>query len=619
MRKRIILIIMTVIIIVAGLSGCVQQKSNMLKVQNGVLDISENYGSLDNKPIVLKGDWAFYWDKFLLGSELDNTEPDLYGQVPKAWNHYTLNGENLPAAGYATYRLHVMSDVPEGTVLGLQIPYFASAYRLYINEKEIAQNGIAATDKQSEVGQFSPKAVYFSVPDQNFDIVIQVSNFECAYGGFWNTMSLGTAESIRHMDELSFAKIFLTYGIVLIIAVYSLILFITNRELKRFLYFALMCLFSVLTIDSVDYQILFQGIMKISFHLFVYLWFSSSLWCVFFLLVVCYKIYPSKLSDILVKIYLAVCLIFQIIFTVTDTLFCTGTSDVHNAVAVFGLLFATIIAISGIIKGHSEGWINILCIVILLAVYVHDTLFLCDVIYNPLGKMCYFGILMCILLLMLMLLRLNKSYHERLEASELAFLQAQIKPHFIFNSLNTLIALSYEDIDKTRKLMGKFSQYLRNSFDFAGTNQFVNFDEEMEYVQAFAEIEKARFEERLVINFEIDDGIDAKVPILVLQPVIENAVVHGVLPRMEGGCISVSIKKSANQLDFCVKDDGVGFDTEQWEMTKLTETKKGIGLYNIDQRLKKLTKRGLKIKSEIGIGTQVSWSIPVGKRRTRYI
>jgi len=355
--------------------------------------------------------------------------------------------------------------------------------------------------------------------------------------------------------------------------------------------------------------------MNISFKAFAYIWFSAPGWCVFFLLALCHRIYPSKISSVFVKVYLAICVCFQIVFTVTEPIFYTGMADIHNAASILGLIFATLTAVYGIIKGQKEGWINILCLVILLAVYIHDVLLLTNLIYNPFGKMCYMGILICILLLMSMILILNKRYYERLEASELAFLQAQIKPHFIFNTINALIALSYEDIEKTRKLMGKFSQYLRNSFDFTGTDQFVSFDKEMEYVKAFVEIQKARFEERLTVDFDIDDDIHAEVPILVLQPVIENAIVHGILPRTEGGHISVSIKKQKDQLVFCIKDDGVGFDVEYWERTKLNKSNSGIGLYNIDRRLIKLTKAGLTIKSEIEIGTQVCWRVPIGNRR----
>jgi hypothetical protein len=263
MRIKFALLIALTTILMICLTGCIFQRKNAPNIQNGTLDLSGNCSFLNDHSIILQGKWAFYWNKFLLGSDLRNTVPDLYGQVPNAWNDYTLNGKMLPAAGYATYRLHFVSDMPAGTILGLQVPYFISAYRLYINEKEIARNGIVATNRQNEVGRFSPKIVYFTTPAKGFDIVVQVSNFSCAYSGFRNAMSLGTVKNIQLKDEFTYAEIFLTYGIELLIALYALAMYINNRHLTHCLYLFLMCVFTILTIDSVDHQILLQGIMKI--------------------------------------------------------------------------------------------------------------------------------------------------------------------------------------------------------------------------------------------------------------------------------------------------------------------------------------------------------------------
>jgi Putative regulator of cell autolysis len=321
------------------------------------------------------------------------------------------------------------------------------------------------------------------------------------------------------------------------------------------------------------------------------------------------------MSSVFIKIYLAICLFFQVTYSVTDTLFYTSISNFHNVGEILGILFALIAAIHGLLKGVREGWINIICVAIILATYVHDVFLLYNIVYNPIGKLCYIGTLLFALLMMVIIAQLNERYRHRLETSELAFLQAQIKPHFIFNTINTLITLTYEDVEKTRMLMIKFSQYLRNSFDFTGTDQYISFEKDMEYVTAFVEIEKVRFEGRFEIEYDIDNDIHAKVPILILQPVIENAIVHGVLQSEKYGHVWVSVKIQSDHLAFCVKDDGVGFDQKQWDRTRMIKAQKRIGLLNIDNRLKKLTEKGLTIKSEIGVGTQVSWNIPIRGNR----
>ncbi|MEN6326215.1 MAG: ATP-binding protein [Syntrophomonas sp.] len=208
------------------------------------------------------------------------------------------------------------------------------------------------------------------------------------------------------------------------------------------------------------------------------------------------------------------------------------------------------------------------------------------------------------------LIQLKRSVDKSI-ASELAFLQAQIKPHFLHNTINTVVSISRYDTEQARRLLINFSNYLRRSFDFKGLSQFVPLKNEIELVRDYLDIEKAQFEERLEVTFEVCDDKDIKVPILMLQPVVENALQHGVLPRREGGRIEVSVKRKENELIFTVKDNGVGMDGEKLKNVMADEFGNGVGLSNIDKRLKKLYGKGLLIYSSPGSGTEVSWSVPI--------
>jgi len=112
---------------------------------------------------------------------------------------------------------------------------------------------------------------------------------------------------------------------------------------------------------------------------------------------------------------------------------------------------------------------------------------------------------------------------------------------------------------------------------------------------------------------EVCDDADVKVPILMLQPVVENAILHGVLPKREGGRIEVTIKKDEKMLIFTVKDNGVGIEREKLGSILKRESGSGVGLSNIDNRLRKLYGEGLHINSSSSGGTEVTWSIPVSK------
>ena len=208
------------------------------------------------------------------------------------------------------------------------------------------------------------------------------------------------------------------------------------------------------------------------------------------------------------------------------------------------------------------------------------------------------------------LVEMKKSVEKAINA-ELKFLQSQIKPHFLYNVLNTIISVSIWDAEKARVLLMDLSNFLRNSFDFKEKRQFVPLKNEIEISKAYVSLEKARFEERLEVDFEITVELNVMVPMLILQPLIENAIIHGILVRSEGGRVNVSIKKELNTLVFVVRDDGIGMDEEKIKDIMKGEANRGIGLINIEERLKKLYGRGLTIQSSPGNGTEIKWFMPI--------
>lgn len=203
---------------------------------------------------------------------------------------------------------------------------------------------------------------------------------------------------------------------------------------------------------------------------------------------------------------------------------------------------------------------------------------------------------------------------DKAKASELAFLQAQIKPHFLYNALNTFVCISLYDIDKARNLIMEFGNYLRRSFDFKNLNQTVPLKNELELVRAYLEIEKARFEEKIEVVYDLPEDLEVQIPMLVLQPIIENALIHGILPKDEGGRIEICIRRVEEALYIKVKDNGVGMDPAMMPDDMRYEFGRGVGISNIDSRLRKLYGKGLQIDSSPGMGTEVTIYVPISSR-----
>ncbi|WP_238188541.1 ATP-binding protein [Paenibacillus sp. L3-i20] len=209
------------------------------------------------------------------------------------------------------------------------------------------------------------------------------------------------------------------------------------------------------------------------------------------------------------------------------------------------------------------------------------------------------------------LITLKQSINERLRM-EAAYLQAQIHPHFLFNTLNSIMALGDIDTEKMQKLGNAFAAFLRISFNFLNTGKLVELSHELELAKAYLYIEQERFGDRLNVVWEVEEDIHLLLPPLSIQPLIENAVKHGLLSRRTGGTVHIRITRKEGCTLVEVIDNGVGMEQEQ-VMQLLGPTMKetgGIGLSNTNRRLTQLYGQGLSIISKLNEGTTVSFVIP---------
>jgi signal transduction histidine kinase len=211
---------------------------------------------------------------------------------------------------------------------------------------------------------------------------------------------------------------------------------------------------------------------------------------------------------------------------------------------------------------------------------------------------------------------------RRAEAAELALaraelraLRAQINPHFLFNALTTIRYFVRTDADVARRLLLNLSQVLQSALH---SEQFISLQDEITFVKAYLSLEQARLNDRLRVHWDLLTGdiLDHPVPALILQPLVENAVIHGIAPQMEGGTVTIGMRRANGNLVLYVTDDGCG--TDQQQLFDLLNgapppLERGcIGLRNIDGRLRALygDMYGLAIESAVGHGTRAEIHIP---------
>ena len=197
----------------------------------------------------------------------------------------------------------------------------------------------------------------------------------------------------------------------------------------------------------------------------------------------------------------------------------------------------------------------------------------------------------------------------RLSESRLELLRAQLQPHFLFNSLNTIAELIHEDPDRADRMLTGLSDLLRASLD-AGGRQEVPLRDELDLTRRYLDIHAARFGDRLRVDIEVPEAcLDARVPHFVLQPLVENAVVHGIAPSADPGLIRIAATASESQLELVVEDSGQGIDG--------AAPAAGIGLANTRARLEALYRgrASLVVAPRAGGGTRAVIVLPLERRR----
>ncbi len=168
----------------------------------------------------------------------------------------------------------------------------------------------------------------------------------------------------------------------------------------------------------------------------------------------------------------------------------------------------------------------------------------------------------------------------RLAEANLQALQRQLHPHFLFNTLNTISALMHRDTEAADATLERLGDLLRLTLDRVGT-QHVTLQDELDFLRKYLEIEKTRFGDRLQVHTEVDlDTLDAAVPNLVLQPLVENALRHGIGPKIGGGRVEITARREGDNLRLEVRDNGVGLTSEAFNT--------GVGLTNTRSRLEHL-------------------------------
>lgn len=606
-----------------------QEQSSSLQAVNGRMELKD-WNMERTKILPLDGEWEFYWEQLLTPAdflEQDADRPMLTGYipVPGLWNGKQYGEEKIPVFGYSTYRL-VLENVPYHGVLGLQKGNARFSSKIYVNGQELLHDGVPAGRAADYKSGNTPQLGFFNNDSGRIEILVQVANYEYMNAGIPVSLELGKEAVMLHQHQKNNLLALAVFAILLTIALLHLIFFAValTGGLKEYLLplFSLFCFLIAIGNGLADQRPLLLLLPEIPFTMVFKMkdFFLSANFIVMIWIFHKFKkgllpLRPVRIISIAYGCYLAAVVVLPIYVYYKIHLLVMACNTIILLVLLIRAIFLYI--------RNAEG---LLLFIAILSINLYSA----DAILFSLGLktsssfiqvyIMIFAVVMILLLSMQYFTALSslKTSVKRTREAEIAFLRAQINPHFLYNALNSIASLCGSAPDKAEEVVVELSQYLRHSFDFKRMDAMSTLTKELELLEAYLYVEKTRFGNRLKVEYDIDETLDIPIPPLILQPLVENAVKHGLMDNISGGTVTISIKRQAQAAVFTITDNGVGMDVGMLgELLQENPKDRGIGVWNINQRLKMLYNIELKVISQKGYGTQVTFALPLGEKEIR--
>lgn len=570
----------------------------------------------ETEVITLDGEWEFY----PMQLKNNNFDKPYYIQVPGSWKHSLDVKKNDNRYGYGTYRLVVRLE--EHTNYCLKARFVSSAYRVYINGEFVRANGRLGTNKEREVASWEPKIIPFQTKQADTEIVIQVSNYSCYEGGIITSIVLGRPTAVYKYSILTILRNAVFMGIILGIGFFIIIFNLAVRKNQLSGWLGLFCLASFLLELIFDGEILFLLFPNAPVSLSTRIEYLAFIGQVIAMIQFVRSMYPEYTNKKVFYIIRSIDVLYFISVLVASTLSLIYTDIILIAVLFMNWFYCVYVILLSRKTYKKSNLILLLGIGFLLVGGILQLLNMRWLLNCKLGLSEDFYILGVLLFILcqsyIIFFDVEENFRRANLAKrmEIAFLQAQIAPHFFFNVINNIYYLMDKDASSAKRLLLCFSNFLRvkHKFDYR-INIFYTLKEELDLVHSFVEIENIRLDNKITLTVEVNEAVlQTKILPLLLQPLVENSIKHG----FQGKPLSIKIIISKHQdgIGYCIKDNGRGISRNQ--LVDIMQNKieaKGVGITNINYRLQDCYGTMLHIDSMLEEGTAITFHI---KENTNY-
>ena len=596
--------------------GNLSLKADNLTPVNAVFDCTDARPFHKHSRYYLEGEWEFYYRQFIESDPQGEPKLSEMLEVPSSWAGNPLYDSPYESGGYASYRAYI-KGFPYKDPVTIYIPNIASAYRIYLDGQLVTESGTlskSATDTWSTPS--SSKQKILLTPEEH-EIVIEISSE--SYSGLYLAPIIADHS---YTQNYTYSFLGIRYAFIGIVIYAAIILFILGflskvRYFSGWLPVLFLCLAFRMMISTEGYAISQPWFFNLSYERMTLLMFASTFIIKLVSLIYLQDELRLKLSKEFTAFLSAAFLLVVVGVSFLPT---SVYNNYYFVVLQLVSTLADLYVINRLCQELAKGdpYAGRLCFAYLF-IFAGITV---DALYTngmmPFLCSSFMPVCLSLFALQLTIIHADKAaklfqrareareLEHEVEKANMAVMISQIQPHFLYNALNTIKSLIRRDPKKAEQAVIDFSYYLRGNMDSLTHTEPIPFETELAHVKYYCDIELLRFSDKLKIEYDIQEKKFC-VPTLSIQPIVENAIKHGVTKKPEGGTVRISTASDDKDYIVTVKDDGVGFDPSAIEED---DGRSHVGIQNIRYRFENMMHATVSIESEKGVGTCVIIRIP---------
>ncbi|SFR83084.1 histidine kinase [Anaeromicropila populeti] len=607
-----------VLVVVFGLLLCAVfflfgKYRKVIMATDGYVDLTKENFTEDI--ISLNGEWEFYSDEY----RLSDFQPSAYITVPYHWNSRQNRKLNMNEDGFGTYRLKVLLP-KEGNYL-MHVPFIPSAYKLFINGEEIEENGRLSGEGIKESAIWKPQNVVFYTSVKEIEVVFWVSNYYCSQGGIINPILIGSYKTISYDTTMNIIRSAFIMGMFAGLGLYLLLLFKPKTSNSKYLLLGVFCIIAIVLESIIGSYVIEFFWTNIAYDVLVKVEYISFAGCMLTLVNFFIYSYPHEIKKPFYKIVQVMNWVYLLFIIFGNENIFSITALAYTYLLIINVIFIFVLIIKALLHKIKYAGLSMVSVVVIFITIALDVLKINKLPYAFSRSGNYIlGLLFFLICQMYVLSRENIDALEQAKKAkemEIAFLQAQIAPHFFFNTMNNIYCMMETSVEQAKSLILDFCAFLRvkHRFDYR-KNTYYSLHEEIDLIQSYVKIENSRFQGCIDLRVDVDEeGMKIMIPQLLLQPIVENAIKHGFAGKQL--IISIKGRMEGKMFIISVQDNGRGME-EKSSVAILNNqsSSSGIGLKNINYRLEKCYKTKMQIESKLEEGTKIWFKIPVN---TAYI